>query len=347
MAVLFAHHRACELHEPGPGHPERPERLAAVRRGVAASGVAEEIVEFVPRAASRAEIQRVHGADYLARLEWRCARGEDLDVDTPVVPASFEAALRAAGAGLEAVERLDAGEGSAAFLAVRPPGHHALGDAAMGFCLLNNVAVTAAALLERGERVLILDWDAHHGNGTQAAFYDEPDALFVSLHQYPAYPGTGGVEETGMARGAGATINLPFPAGTTGDAYRLAFEEVIVPAAERFSPSWLLVSAGFDGHRADPITDLGLTSGDFAELTERAIRLAPPGRRLFFLEGGYDLDALAASVAATLAALAGERLSPEPPSGAGPDGGRGADRSGAAAAVVARAAELHEALTAR
>ncbi len=312
MSVLFAHHQAYALHEPGGDHPERPERLQAVADGVRLAQVGDALVEFSPRAATRAELGRVHNADYLARVEWRSLRGEALDPDTMVGPASFEAAKRAAGAGLDAVERLDAGGASAAFLAVRPPGHHAMYDQAMGFCLVNNIAVTAAALVARGERVLIVDWDAHHGNGTQATFYDEANVLFVSMHQYPAYPGTGALDELGDGAGRGATINLPFAPGTTGDSYRRAFDTVVVPAAERFAASWLLVSAGFDAHRADPLTDLGLSSGDFSDLTARAMRLAPPGRRIFFLEGGYDLEGLTASVAATLAALVGESLRPEP-----------------------------------
>jgi acetoin utilization deacetylase AcuC-like enzyme len=262
-----------------------------------------------------------------------------LDPDTSVVLESFEAAMRAAGAGPDAVERLDRGEGDAAFLALRPPGHHALRRKAMGFCLVNNVAVTAAALAARGERVLILDWDAHHGNGTQEAFYRQADVLVISMHQHPCYPGTGAVDETGEGEGIGATINLPFPRGTSGDAYRLAFDEVVVPAAELFSPTWLLVSAGFDAHRADPLTDLGLSSGDFGDLTERAMHLAPPGRRILFLEGGYDLDALALSVGASVASLVGVRHFSEPPTSGGL---LGADPAGAPASVVRAARALHE-----
>ncbi|MDA8297765.1 MAG: histone deacetylase [Actinomycetota bacterium] len=314
MSILLAHHQACALHDPGADHPERPERLQAVADGARLAGVGDALVEFTPRAANREELARVHDLDYLARVEWRSLRGEALEPETMVGPASFEAARRAAGAGLDALERLDAGGASAAFLAVRPPGHHAMYGQAMGFCLFNNIAVTAAALVARGERVLIVDWDAHHGNGTQATFYDEANVLFVSMHQYPAYPGTGALDEIGDGAGRGATINLPFAPGATGDSYRRAFDTVIVPAAERFAASWLLVSAGFDAHRADPLTDLGLSAGDFADLTARAMQLAPPGRRIFFLEGGYDLEALAASVAATLAALAGEKVQPEPPS---------------------------------
>ena len=179
--------------------------------------------------------------------------------------------MLAAGAGLSAVEALDRGEADAAFCAVRPPGHHASPHRPMGFCLVNNIGVTAAALAERGERVLIVDWDAHHGNGTQDAFYDDARVLFISMHQYPFYPGTGALTDTGCGAGEGVTVNVPFPAGTSGDTYRAAIEEVVVPAAERFEPTWVLVSAGFDGHRADPLTDLGLSAGDYVDLTARVV----------------------------------------------------------------------------
>jgi acetoin utilization deacetylase AcuC-like enzyme len=224
----------------------------------------------------------------------------------------------AAGAGPDAVERLDRGEGDAAFLAVRPPGHHATPTRAMGFCLLNNIAVTAAALVARGERVAIIDWDAHHGNGTQDAFYADGRVLYVSLHEFPLYPYTGRLDETGTGAGEGTTINVPLPAGATGDVLLHAMDVLVGPAVEAFAPTWLLLSAGFDGHRDDPLTGLHLSSGDFAELTARSLALAPPGRRIAFLEGGYDLQALSDSTAACVAALAGADLRPEPSSSGGP-----------------------------
>jgi len=182
----------------------------------------------------------------------------------------------------------------------------------MGFCLLNNIAVTAAHLADRGERVLIVDWDAHHGNGTQDIFYNDGRVSYVSLHQWPLYPGTGRLEERGAGDGEGATLNLPMPPGADGDAYRAAIDEVLVPLAAAFAPTWLLLSAGFDGHRADPLTDLNLSAGDYADLTGRVAALVPPGRRIAFLEGGYDLHALATSAGASVAALAGETWLPEP-----------------------------------
>ena len=171
-----------------------------------------------------------------------------------------------------------------------------------------------------GERVLVVDYDAHHGNGTQEAFYEDPSVLFVSLHQYPLYPGTGSLREQGRGEGLGTTVNFPLPAGATGDVYRRALDEVVVPMAERFGPTWVLVSAGFDGHRDDPITELGLAAGDFADLTREVTALAPAGRRLVFLEGGYDLWAVVHSTAACLGALAGEAVRPEPATAGGPGG---------------------------
>ena len=269
--MLFGRHEEFAAHATGQWHPERAERLEAVFAGVECSPAAEVTVSFEPRRATPAELEIVHDPSYIERIEDHClSGGGHLDQDTVAVPASFDAALRAAGAGLDAVERLRRGEGDFAFLAVRPPGHHALGARAMGFCLFNNVAVTAGSIAASGERVMVLDWDAHHGNGTQEIFFERPDVLYVSLHQFPFYPGTGSLNEVGVGAGMGATVNLPFPAGTQGDAYRLAFDELVAPLAEEFAPEWLLISAGFDAHRADPLTDLGLTAGDFADLTARA-----------------------------------------------------------------------------
>jgi len=332
MAVLLESHAAFLAHETGPGHPERPARLQAVLAGVDEAGVHDAIAHVTPRPATRAELERVHPAVYLDALERFCgAGGGDIDADTTAVTESWHAACLAAGAGVDAIERLDRGEADAAFCVVRPPGHHATARRAMGFCLLNNVAVAAAALAARGERVLVVDYDAHHGNGTQDVFYSDSRVLYVSMHEFPLYPGTGRLDETGAGEGAGTTVNLPFPAGTTGDAYLAALDEVVIPVAERFAPTWVILSAGFDGHRADPLTDLGLTSGDFADLTERLAALAPAGHRLAFLEGGYDLDALARSAGACVAALAGASYRPETATSGGP--GR---------SVVEAAALLHQ-----
>jgi acetoin utilization deacetylase AcuC-like enzyme len=317
--VLLETHDAYFDHDPGRGHPERPARLRAVIQGIDAAGVKDAVVCVVPREATRTELERVHDPSYLDGVEAFCrSGGGHLDADTAVSGASWRAATLAAGAALDAVERLDRGEAEAGFVAVRPPGHHALARRAMGFCLINTVAVTAAALAERGERVMIIDWDAHHGNGTQEIFYGDPRVLYVSMHEYPLYPGTGWIDETGAGAGEGATINFPFPAGATGEVYLSAVDEVVAPAAERFSPTWLITSAGFDGHRRDPLTSLGLSAGDYADLTGRTMPLVPPGRRLLVLEGGYDLEALAASAGACVATLAGARYRPETATSGGP-----------------------------
>jgi acetoin utilization deacetylase AcuC-like enzyme len=310
--LLVARDPAFAGHDPGRGHPERPERLAAVERGIEGAAELVDIAPLTVRPATRAELERVHPAAHLDRLMALSAGGGGrIDADTSVSAGSWAAAERAAGSGLAAVDALGRGEGSAAFCAVRPPGHHACPNVAMGFCLINNVAVTAAALAERGERVLIVDWDAHHGNGTQDAFYPDPRVLYVSFHEWPLYPGTGRLGDMGTGTGTGATCNVPLPAGATGDLYLRSLDDVVAPIAEPFAPTWVLVSAGFDAHRADPLTGLGLSAGDFALLAARVREFAPEdGRVIAFLEGGYDLDALAASVAAALPALAGAESAP-------------------------------------
>ncbi len=321
LTVLFSTHPRFADHDAGRGHPERPARLDAVVRGAHDAGLDGALVAVAPRPATRAEVQRVHPGAFIDALAGFSKRGGGhLDADTHAGGASFGAALLAAGAGLDAVARLDAGEADAAFCAVGPPGHHATPTRAMGFCLLNHVAVTAAALAERGERVLVVDFDAHHGNGTQDAFYDDDRVLYASFHEYPLYPGTGALDDVGTGAGLGATVNFPLPAGPTGDVVRAGVDQVLAPVAEGFAPTWLLASAGFDGHRADPLTGLALSAGDFADVTAALCELVPAGRRLLFLEGGYDLDALASSTGACLAALEGAHHHPEPPSWGGPGG---------------------------
>ena len=307
MTVLFATHAAYLEHLAGPRHPERPERLQAVLDGVRLAGLIDEIVPIDPLAATRLDLERVHPVAYLDRIEGICAAGGGrLDADTYASAGSWTAATLAAGAGLTAVRALQEGRGDAAFCAVRPPGHHATRDESMGFCFVNNVAVAAAALADQGERVMIFDYDAHHGNGTQAVFYHDPRVLFVSLHQWPLYPGTGRHTEVGEGAARGMTVNIPLPPGSTGDVYLTAFDELVAPVAQQFAPTWVIVSAGFDAHRNDPITELALAAGDYGPLTKRVLSLVPAGRRLVMLEGGYDLEALTLSSATVLREMAGE-----------------------------------------
>ena len=331
MSVLWITDERFLDHDAGRSHPERPARLRAVIDGMQRAGLADALVPVEPRLAADAELLSVHHpsvVDGVRRVTE--AGGGRLDPDTAMNARSEAAARLAAGAGLAAIDGLDGGLADAAFCAVRPPGHHATPARSMGFCLFNSAAVCAQALADRGERVLVVDYDAHHGNGTQDIFWESDQVMYVSWHQYPFYPGTGGLRERGAGDGLGTTINLPMPRGATGDAYRRAWDEAVLPAVAAFAPDWLVLSAGFDAHRADPLTDLGLAAGDFADLTEAVIEVVPAGRRIAFLEGGYDLDALADCAAAAVAVLAGTMWRPEPSTGGGP----GAEVAAAAAALL-------------
>jgi len=281
-------------------------------------GAELELVE--PALADAADLTRVHDITYLEQLAaFSQAGGGDLDPDTYATVDSWTIARQAAGAGLAAIDALRRADDGVAFVAARPPGHHALPHRAMGFCLLNNIAVAAAALTAVGERVLVVDWDVHHGNGTQAIFWNDPNVLYVSTHQWPLFPGSGAAQEIGGPDALGLTVNIPLPPGTTGDVVRRAIDEVAQPVIEEFAPTWVLVSAGFDAHRADPLAELALSSGDFAQLGQSVGALAPrAGRLVLFLEGGYDLGAVQSSVTATLSALLGGADGTEAPTVGGP-----------------------------
>ena len=317
--MLFVTNDRCVEHIAGEMHPESPQRLRAVAAAIDRADLREAVTLVEAPKAPLELLAGVHTQDLVDMIQAVSARGGGrIDMDTVVAPASFDAARYAAGAGLESIERLGRGEADTAFCAVRPPGHHATKAESMGFCLFNNVAVAATALADAGERVLIVDYDAHHGNGTQDIFYDDPRVLFVSFHQWPCYPGTGRIDESGRGNGIGTTINVPLPPGTTGDVYNQAWDRHVAPHVDAFEPTWVLISAGFDAHQADPITDMGLTAGDYGLLTSRILEIAPAGRRVIFLEGGYDLTALTESAAAVMATIVGQSFDTERPTNGGP-----------------------------
>jgi acetoin utilization deacetylase AcuC-like enzyme len=307
------------MHDGG-DHPERPARIGAVMAGIADLHLGTDVHVLPATPAEIGQLTRVHAPGYLEELKRFSAQGGgELDPDTYADHASWDAACLAAGAGIAAIDELGHTATGVAFVAARPPGHHALRDRSMGFCLINNVAVAAAHLVDRGERVLIVDWDVHHGNGTQALFWDEPNVLYVSTHQWPAYPGTGRSTEAGGQGAYGLTVNVPLPPEATGDVVRHALDEVAAPVIDSFSPTWVLVSAGFDAHRADPLADLALSGRDFADLAQMVAGYAPrPGRLALFLEGGYDLSALRSSVSASLGSLIGAPRDGGHPTSGGP-----------------------------
>lgn len=309
------YHEAMLKHDPGPFHPEKPGRLWSMvehfrQVGMAGTAWAE------PEPATPAWLERVHDPSYVRHMSALAGKDARLDADTALSPGSIHAAMLAAGAAVEAVEAVVAGEAANAFALVRPPGHHAERDQAMGFCLFNNIAVAAAHAVEQLglERVLIVDWDVHHGNGTQHTFYDRKDILFFSTHRFPFYPGTGDFWEAGAGDGLGYTVNVPLPPGLGDADHASVFREVLFPVADAYRPQLVLVSAGFDSHLADPLGGMRMSEDGFAFLCGMAKALAnkhADGRLVLVLEGGYNFDALSASASACLSVMTGGS-SPEP-----------------------------------
>ena len=307
MSVILIHTDRFVEHQTPPGHPERPER-AEVMDAVAARWRERGAEIVAPRAATTEQLARVHDRDYLRRISETSLKSQQLDSDTYTSPESHEIARLAAGAAIDAVERVMASSHHAAVALVRPPGHHAERDRAMGFCLFNNVAVAAAhARAEGAAKVAIVDYDVHHGNGTQHLFETDPHVLYVSLHQYPYYPGTGAADEIGRDAGRGFTVNVPLEVGAVDEDYEIVFKRTVVPVLRQFEPDLVIVSAGFDAHEHDPLGGMRLSTAAFEAMTLELRAVAEEccrGRIVSVTEGGYDLQALAASLDAVIGAHA-------------------------------------------
>lgn len=304
-------------------HVENARRLEAIISYLDETGLKRQLTPIKPRPATVSELSLVHNEPLISHIQEVAQKGGGwLDADTVMSPSSYEVALYAAGGVITATEAVMNGEVASAFALVRPPGHHATPQRAMGFCLFNNVAIGAKYALARYglEHILIIDFDVHHGNGTQEAFYDDPQVLYVSTHLYPFYPGTGSIDETGRGEGEGTTLNIPLPSGCGDAEYELVFAQIVAPAAKRFKPQLIMVSAGYDPHWTDELAMMQVSVSGFARLVQIIKELAEElcdGRLVFSLEGGYNLTALAASVKATLDVLLGEtstedRLGPPP-----------------------------------
>ena len=309
MAVSLIYDPEYLKHDAGQHHPENAHRLQAILRAVNGSDVANRLQVVKPAPARREDLTRCHDERLVDHVKTLCERGEHfVDMDTRISRESYDVALLAAGGAIIAVDEAMKEDGGRAFCLVRPPGHHATVDQAMGFCLFNNAAIAARYAQARYgvERVLIMDWDVHHGNGTQEIFWTDPTVFYFSTHQYPFYPGTGSASERGAGKGEGYTLNVPLRAGTSGRDHRESFITALRVIEQKFHPDVVLVSAGFDSRRGDLLGGLMLEDSDFAEMTKELLRIAEKhaaGRLIGLLEGGYNLDLLGGSVVSHLEAL--------------------------------------------
>ncbi len=310
--TAFIYHPDYELHDTGPAHPETSRRARAVSDRIQDSLFKNRLLWRQPQEAEPHWIEKCHTCEYRLFVKESCRQGlAVLDAgDTRVGPDSYRVALLASGGAMMAVDSVMEGNCRNAFVCSRPPGHHARPGAAMGFCLFDHIAVAARYAQEKYglQRLLIIDWDVHHGNGTEEIFYEDPAVFYFSVHQYPFYPRTGASTDTGKGAGERFTLNVPLPAGCGIGEYRQAFQEQLIPAANRLKPQMILISAGFDAHQVDPLASMKLGDEDFAELTRWVVKLAEEhcgGRLVSILEGGYNLDAMARSVERHLAVLCG------------------------------------------
>jgi acetoin utilization deacetylase AcuC-like enzyme len=308
MSLILIHSDRFLDHQPPPGHPERIER-GQVMRAIAAAWQQRGRIVQAPRPATHVELRRVHSDAHLAAIDKTAGRAASLDPDTYTSPDSRDVALLAAGAAIAGVDAIVQSRTTRVLALVRPPGHHAERERAMGFCLYNSVAAAAAHALALGiERVVVMDYDVHHGNGTQWIFYDDPRVLYISTHQYPFYPGTGAAEDVGLGKGAGFTLNVPLEAGSTDGDYSEVFKTLVVPAIDQFRPELMLISAGFDAHERDPLARMRLSASGYAGLTKTLCDAADRhchGRIVAVTEGGYDLTALKACLESSITVLDG------------------------------------------
>ncbi len=308
----FIFHPDFLLHSAGALHPESPQRLESILEHLQTSKLRQKLIQITPEPAELSWIEKIHAQEYISSVKDACASGvTHLDADTGICSKSYDVALLAAGAGLTAADSILSGKINNCFCAVRPPGHHAEHSHAMGFCLFNNIAILARYLQKKHTipRVLIIDWDVHHGNGTQNAFYNDPSVFYFSVHQWPHYPGSGASNETGSAEGMGYTLNVPLRAGSGDQEYVDAFVRQLIPAAEKFKPDFILISAGFDAHRDDPLAGMNVSEQGFTAMSDIVLKLAQyhcQGRLISMLEGGYHLKKLAGSVVAHLSVLTQE-----------------------------------------